>query len=81
MSRACNISNFTIFVRTFPDNTDYLFMYFEYLGSDFEADMQKMADDPVTQKWWDLVKPYQEPFQNRAEGEWWASMKEVCHHD
>lgn len=72
----CNIRNYSIY---FKDN--YLFSYFEYHGSDFEADCAKMAADPVTQKWWDVCKPCQEPLETRTEGEWWASMEEVFHVD
>jgi L-rhamnose mutarotase len=73
---ACNIRNYSIF---FKDNT--LFAYFEYVGDSFEADMAKMAADPTTQEWWSVMKPMQEPIPTRAEGEWWADMKEVFHVD
>ena len=43
--------------------------------------MEKMAADPTTQAWWKLTEPCQEPLQNRAEGEWWASMEEFFHLD
>lgn len=72
---ASGIRNYSIFLRD-----GVLFSYFEYAGDDFEADMQAMADDPETQRWWDVCKPLQEPFENRSEGEWWASMEEVFHH-
>jgi L-rhamnose mutarotase len=81
MIRACNMRNFTIFHRQFPDGNHYLFMYFEYVGEDIEADRAKMAADPKTQAWWKLTDPCQVPLSNRAEGEWWASMPEVCHND
>jgi len=81
MIRECNMRNFTIFLRKLPDGKDYLFMYFEYVGSAYEADMKKMAADPVTQKWWKLTDPCQEPFSDRNAGEWWAEMEEVCHND
>ncbi len=71
-----NIQNYSIFLR---DNV--LYSYFEYAGDDFKADMDAMAADPMTQKWWDVCMPLQEPFENRADGEWWASMKEVFHTD
>jgi L-rhamnose mutarotase len=73
---ACGIRNYSIFHK---DNT--LFSYFEYIGDDFEADMQKMATDPVTQEWWTIMKPMQEPVATRAAGEWWARMTEVFHVD
>jgi len=72
----CNIRNYSIFYKD-----GFLFSYFEYVGEDYEADMKKMADDPITQKWWDICKPMQEPLQTRKEGEWWAEMEEVFHQD
>ena len=58
-----------------------LFAYFEYIGDDFDADMAKMAADPKTQEWWDIMMPMQQPIATRGEGEWWASMEEVFHTD
>ncbi len=74
MIRECNIRNYSIFHKD-----GWLFAYFEYVGEDFEADMQKMAADPMTQKWWDVCKPCHEPLETRAPGEWWATMQEVFH--
>lgn len=54
---------------------------FKYEGEDFEADMKNMAADLMTQKWWDICKPCQEPLDTRAQGEWWANMEEVFHYD
>ncbi len=81
MIRQCNIRNFTIFLRKLPDGKDYLFMYFEYIGDDYEKDMKTMAADPVTQEWWKLTDPCQEPLSNRKAGEWWTEMEELCHLD
>lgn len=72
----CNIRNYTIFLRG-----DVMFAYFEYIGDDFEADMQKMAADAKTQEWWAIMGPMQQPLEDRAEGEWWANMDEVFHTD
>lgn len=72
----CSIRNYSIFHRG-----GQLFAYFEYVGSDFDADMQRMADDPETQRWWDLMMPLQEPLADRAEGEWWVQLEEVFHTD
>jgi len=71
-----NIRNYSIYLI---DNT--LFSYMEYIGHDFDADMKKMAADPVTQKWWDVCMPCQAPLESRQEGEWWANMEEVFHQD
>lgn len=73
-----NITNYSIFLRE-PENV--MFAYWEYLGSDFEADSQLIADDPNTKKWWELCGPMQVALESRAEGEWWASMEEVFHLD
>ncbi|TFG64566.1 MAG: L-rhamnose mutarotase [Spirochaetales bacterium] len=72
----CNIRNYSIFHRD-----GQLFAYFEYTGTDFERDMEKMGEDPKTQEWWDIMKPMQAPVPNRAPGEWWADMEEVFHLD
>ena len=81
MIRECSIRNYSIYLRRLPDGRHYLFSYFEYYGSDFAADMAKMAADPVTQKWWELCIPCQEPLADRTPGEWWATMEEVFHED
>ena len=72
----CNIRNYSIYYKD-----GFLFSYFEYIGTDYEGDMARMAEDPTTQKWWDVCKPCQEPIPARNEGEWWASMEEVFHCD
>ena len=76
MIRQCNIRNYSIFYRD-----GLLFAYFEYTGNDFDADMAKMAADPKTQEWWDIMKPIQTPLETRAEGEWWTTLEEVFHTD
>jgi len=79
--RRANITNYSIYHRRFDDGRDFLFSYFEYLGDDFDADMAGIAADPVTQEWWAVCKPCQQPFQTRAGDEWWAGMEEVFHTD
>jgi L-rhamnose mutarotase len=76
MITACNISNYSIFHK---DNQ--LFAYMEYTGTDFAADMAKMAADPKTQEWWAIMEPMQRPVATRSAGEWWANMEEVFHLD
>ena len=74
MIRKCNITNYSIFYKD-----GLLFAYFEYTGEDFGADMAKMAADPKTREWWDIMMPMQRPLDTRDEGEWWAGMEEVFH--
>ena len=73
----CHITNYSIYLKQ-PENL--LFGYWEYTGSDFAADVAKMATDPKTQEWWSVCMPMQEPLATRKEGEWWAMMEEVLHH-
>jgi len=74
---AANIRNYSIFLRE-PENL--LFAYWEYHGEDIAADMRKIAADPITQKWWEITDPCQEPYETRTEGDWWAGMTEIFYH-
>jgi L-rhamnose mutarotase len=74
--KECHIQNYSIYYKD-----GLLFAYFEYTGSNFEADMANMAADPKTQEWWAIMNPLQKPVENRKEGEWWANMEEVFHLD
>jgi len=76
MIRKCNIRNYSIYLKD-----DFLFAYFEYHGTDYKADMAKMAADPKTQEWWAVMMPMQVPLDTRRAGEWWAEMEEVFHVD
>lgn len=73
---ACNIRNYSIYFRD-----GLLFSYFEYVGSDYAADMEKMKTFPEVQRWWKETDPCQTPVETAAEGEWWAPMEEVFHQD
>ena len=75
--KQCNLRNYSIYLRELPDGKHYLFSYLEYTGEDFDADMTKLAAEPIIQKWWDVCKPCQEPLANCAEGEWWSDMEEI----
>jgi len=50
--REGKVRNFSIYHKD-----GYLFSYFEDVGEDYDADMAKMAADPVTQQWWELCQP------------------------
>lgn len=66
--RKSNIRNYTIFLHD-----GILFSYYEYVGTDYNADMEAIAD-PVTRDWWKLTDPMQEPVIPRKKKEWWAGM-------
>ena len=76
MIKECNIQNYSIYHRD-----GLLFSYLEYVGKDFDRDMAKMAADPLTQKWWEVCNPCQQPVETAKSGEWWADMEEVFHCD
>lgn len=71
-----NIRNYSIY-----RHGDLLFSYFEYVGDEFESDMEAMAEDPETQRWWAVQTPLQRPLDDRAPGEWWKELPEIFHLD
>ena len=73
---SCNIRNFTIYHRS-----GMLFGCYEYHGTDHAADMAKMAADPATQRWWEILIPMQRQVEGTPEGEWWAPLEEIFHLD
>jgi L-rhamnose mutarotase len=81
MIKDCHIRNYSIYFKEVEPGKFYLFSYFEYAGTDFAADMAKMAADPMTQKWWRETDPCQTPIPVRGPGEKWAAMEEVFHLD
>ena len=73
----CNIQNMSIHKREIEGKL-YLFLYLEYVGNDFDADMAKMAADPETQRWWKETDPCQIPLPDAvAKGVIWADTTEV----
>lgn len=77
MIKACHIQNFSIHEREIEGKL-YLFAYLEYTGTNFVADMKRMAADPETQRWWKETDPCQSPLPDAAAaGKIWADTKEV----
>lgn len=74
--RASNITNYSIF-----RHDELLFSYMEYIGENLEADLGRMAADPITQAWWKLCAPLQRPLGDRPTVEWWTILPEVFHLD
>jgi L-rhamnose mutarotase len=91
-----NIRNFTIY---FHEETSTLFCHYEWIGhwgkgpltADEEAallkaDLEAIAQDPMTKLWWTECEPCQEPFSQwdsqqtppsqGGVGDWWAPL--VC---
>ena len=76
-----NIKNYSIFLHKFDDGKYFLFSYFEYVGPDFDRDMEQLKTDPENQRWWELTDPCQIPLKNRQPDEQWSQMEEVYHND
>ena len=68
----CGLRNYSIFIHG-----DLVFAYFEYIGEDYEKDMEKMAADPVTQEWWTHTKPCFIPYSMGEEGEFYTDMEQI----
>ena len=80
MIEQCNIRNYSIYLGEIERDNYLLFSYFEYIGDDFEGDMEKIGDE-VTKTWWTYTDPLQRPLLTRKPGEHWATMEEVFHTD
>ncbi len=74
--KASNIRNYSIYI-TELEGKKYLFSYFEYVGQDFDADMQAIGDDPETKRWWAETDPCQRRLPNRKDGAQWSDMEMV----
>jgi L-rhamnose mutarotase len=75
----CNIHNFSIYLAETEPGKHHLFAYFEYRGSDFDADMARMQTYPINQEWWELTDACQQAVPLHAGPGPWMSMEEVFH--
>jgi len=71
-----SIRNFSIYI-TEIEGKKYMFSYFEYIGDDIESDMQDIADDPETQRWWKETNPCQFQLPTRRPGQNWSAMEMI----
>jgi L-rhamnose mutarotase len=71
-----HMHNFSIYMHPLDDGKYYLFGYYEYTGTDYKADMDKLAAEPRNQKWLAVTGPMQNPLYGVQS---WAMMKEVYH--
>jgi L-rhamnose mutarotase len=74
--RECNIANYSIFLHG-----DLVFAYFEYVGEDYAADMEKMAQDKITLEWWKHTKPCFEKYSMSDQAEFYCDMEQIFHTD
>jgi L-rhamnose mutarotase len=72
-----NMRNYSIYIGHVGEQT-YLFAYFEYVGTKYDADMAMIDADKATQAWTKFTdKTCQLPIPTRKTGEWWADMDTV----
>jgi L-rhamnose mutarotase len=71
-----HMHNFSIYMRQLDDGKYYLFGYYEYTGTDYKADMEKLGAETRNQKWLSVTAPMQVPLSGEQA---WAMMKEVYH--
>lgn len=69
-----HMHNFSIFIHQLDDGRYYLFGYYEYTGTNYQADMAKLAAEPRNQKWLFVTDPMQEPLKGKKS---WAIMDQV----
>lgn len=72
----CNLRNYSIFIEG-----DTVFSYFEYVGDDYESDMEKMANDEVTQQWWKHTKPCFERYAISPQSEFYHDMRQIFYEE
>lgn len=68
----CNLRNYSIFIQD-----DLVFGYFEYVGEDYNADMEKMARDPVTQEWWAHTRPCFTKYKADSPEAFYTDMQQI----
>ena len=66
-----HMRNFSIFLHQIGEQW-YEFGYYEYTGSDFEADMKALAEEPRNQAWLEICDPMQLPLEGACG---WTEME------
>lgn len=65
----------------YDEKSGLLFASMKYVGSDFEGDMRRMAENPTVREWWKMTDSYQESLVDGAvsseAGTWWKTLEEV----
>ena len=71
-----HMHNFSIYINKLDNGQYYLFGYYEYTGSDYEADMAKLAQEPRNKEWLKVTDSMQLPLPGEKS---WTKMQEVFH--
>jgi L-rhamnose mutarotase len=72
-----HMHNFSIFLHKIEGRW-YEFGYYEYTGNDFEADMAKLAVEPLNIEWLKVCDPMQIPLKGEKS---WAVMEQVYYNE
>ena len=70
--RDCNLQNYSIFIED-----DVVFGYYEYTGTDYEADMAKMAADPLNKEWWGHTRPCFTKYNADKQEAFYTDMQQI----
>jgi L-rhamnose mutarotase len=68
-----HLQNFNIFLHKIGEEW-FEFGYYEYAGSDFEADMASLSAEPRNKAWLEVCDPMQLPFGGENG---WSEMEQV----
>lgn len=68
----CGLRNYSIFIEG-----EIVFAYFEYIGEDYAADMEKMAQDATTQEWWKHTKPCFQKYESDRVEDFYCDMRQI----
>jgi L-rhamnose mutarotase len=69
-----NLKNFSIFMTRLEDGNYYEFGYYEYTGSNYEADMAALDAEPRNKEWLKLCDPMQIPLKGETS---WKKMVQI----
>ena len=69
-----HLRNFNIFLQRLDDGSYYEFGFYEYHGTDFKSDMEKLAAEPRNIAWLEICDPMQVPLDGY---DGWAEMDRV----
>jgi L-rhamnose mutarotase len=72
--QAYKIFNFNIFLQKMPDGKFYEFGYYEYHGTDYDADMARLAQEPRNIAWLKQTDATQVPFERQKS---WTVMQRM----
>ena len=72
--RKSNIRNYSIHLIEI-EGRKYLVSYLEYVGLDYQADMDSIAEDPETRRWWKETDPCQSSLDSGEAGIKWSPLE------